>query len=178
MEAHLARIARVNPEDQRHRHPRRRPRDGRTRARPTSIRRTGGGCWVPCTGCRVETMKILINPRRGPHDLRLAPVSATTCPPSTRYSSSACVTPARSTLGKTNTPEFGAGSNTFNPVFGSDGQSVRPEGRRSVGAAAARRRRCRLRDGADRRVAATWAARCAIRRASSMASSGCVRRPE
>ena len=35
-----------------------------------------------------------------------------------RSSSSASSRPARSRVGKTNTPEFGAGSQTFNTVFG------------------------------------------------------------
>ena len=52
-------------------------------------------------------------------------------------------------VGKTNTPEFGAGSHTFNPVFGPNAESLRPEevrgrivGRRSRGR--------RMRDAADR----------------------------
>ena len=53
------------------------------------------------------------------------------------------------TLGKTNTPEFGAGSNTFNPVFGATHnpydlrEDRRREQRRRGGGAA-------MRDGADR----------------------------
>ena len=44
--------------------------------------------------------------------------TATTCRTPTRSRSSACARRARSCVGKTNTPEWGAGSHTFNPVFG------------------------------------------------------------
>ncbi len=57
-------------------------------------------------------------------------------------------------LGKTNTPEFGTGSHTFNPVFGADpqpvGRSTRSAGGSSGGAAAAlASRMVPLADGSD-----------------------------
>ena len=78
------------------------------------------------------------------------------------------------TLGKTNTPEFGAGSNTFNPVFGATrnpydlAKTVRRQQRRRGGGARAAAW-CRS------PTAATPAARCAIRRRSAT-SSAFVRR--
>jgi amidase len=65
------------------------------------------------------------------------------------------------TLGKTNVPEFGAGSHTFNPVFG----ATRNPYHRSRSAA----RPWRWPAGCTpSRTAATWADRCAIRRRSTM----------
>ena len=53
-------------------------------------------------------------------------------------------------VGKTNTPEFGAGSHTFNPVFGATRNPYDPS--RTCGGSVGRRRGgARDRDGADRR---------------------------
>ena len=57
-------------------------------------------------------------------------------------------------IGKTNTPEFGLGSHTFNEVFGVDAQRLRPAPSRPAAAAAAPRSRWRTRmlpvaDGSD-----------------------------
>ena len=53
------------------------------------------------------------------------------------------------TLGKTNTPEFGAGSNTFNPVFGA---TLNPYNLAKTvgGSSGGARRRAAMRHGADR----------------------------
>ena len=81
----------------------------------------------------------------------------------------------RDRVGKTNTPEFGAGSQTFNPVFGATlnpydrQQDLRRQQRRRGGGA-------RLAACCRSPTAATWADRCAIPPASA-ASSACGRRP-
>ena len=69
-------------------------------------------------------------------------------------------------IGKTNTPEFGAGSNTFNAGLRIDAQPVRPdEDLRRV----ERRRGRRVGGGhdPDRRRLRRWVARCATRRRSA-----------
>ena len=77
-------------------------------------------------------------------------------------------------VGKTNTPEFGAGSHTFNRVYGVDPQPVGPRAHRPAGRAAARPSPSRA--GWWRPpTAATPAARCATRRRGTT-SSGSVRR--
>jgi amidase len=76
-------------------------------------------------------------------------------------------------VGKTNTPEFGAGSQTFNPVFGSTlypYDRTKTCGGSSGGAAVALA--CGMLPIADGR---TWVDRCAIRPASAT-SSACGRR--
>ena len=54
------------------------------------------------------------------------------------------------TIGKTNTPELGAGSQTFNPVFGRNAQPLRPDEDLRRQQWRCGRRAC-LRNGADRR---------------------------
>ena len=44
--------------------------------------------------------------------------SRTTCRPKTRWSSNGCETQASIAIGKTNVPEFGMGSHTYNKVYG------------------------------------------------------------
>ena len=79
------------------------------------------------------------------------------------------------TVGKTNTPEFGAGSQTFNAVFGATRNPYDLDEDRAAEAAAARPWRspaawCRS------PTAATRAARCATRRPSATSSASAPRR--
>ena len=87
---------------------------------------------------------------RHPHDVRLADLQGLRARPRTRCSSSASAHAGAITVGKTNTPEFGAGSQTFNPGVRRDAESVRSDEdlRRQQ-----RRRggRARVRHAADRR---------------------------
>ena len=75
-------------------------------------------------------------------------------------------------IGKTNTPEFGAGSQTFNAVFGRDAQPVRPHARRPAARAAARRRPSR--PGCCRSPTAPTSARASATPRRSATSSGCA----
>ena len=64
----------------------------------------------------------------------------TTCPSATTWSPSGSAAPASVTIGKTNVPEWAAGSHTFNPVFGTTRNPydlTRSAGGSSGGAAAA-----------------------------------------
>ena len=110
-----------------------------------------------------------------PHDVRLAVLSRTT----SRRSDALIVTRIRAagaiTLGKTNTPEFGAGSQHVQPRLRRDAQSVQP--REDV------RRQQRRRGGGARDAgwfrsptAATPADRCAIPRRSATSSASGRRR--
>ena len=74
---------------------------------------------------------------------------------------------------KSNTPEFGAGANTFNEVFGAHAQSLEHCRARPPARPAAPRWRWPP-AWPGWRTAPTWAARCATRRASA-ASSACGR---
>ncbi len=67
------------------------------------------------------------------------------------------------TLGKTNTPEFGAGSQTFNTVFGATAQSLRRHAERAAAAAAAPRWRWPA-GWCPSPTAATPGGRCGTRR--------------
>ena len=113
-EAHLARIERVNPPfnaivtlvaDRRWRGGA--AADGAGRAAPSRRR---------CTACRSRT-RTCTRPA-GIRTTYGSPLLADHVPRGTSWSSSGCARPARSRSGKTNVPEFGAGSHTFNPVFG------------------------------------------------------------
>ena len=79
--------------------------------------------------------------------------SAITCRPSTRSRSSACARPGAILVGKTNTPEWGAGSHTFNPVFGATRNPWDPTrsagGSSGGGAVALACRMLPLADGSD-----------------------------
>ena len=75
-------------------------------------------------------------------------------------------------IGKTNVPEFGLGSHTVNPVFGSTGNPYAPD--RSAGGSSGERPPRWRRGCSASPTAATWVARCAIRRPSAT-SSACVR---
>ena len=69
------------------------------------------------------------------------------------------------TIGKTNTPEFGAGSQTFNPVFGGNEEPLGSD-EEPAGAAAAGQRLLSPPEWFRSPTAAIWAVLCAIRRAS------------
>ena len=77
-------------------------------------------------------------------------------------------------IGKTNTPEFGAGSQTFNPVFGAT-RNPYDLARTPAVAAAARRRRSP--PGCCRSPTAPTSAAASATRPRSATSSGCGRRP-
>ena len=65
--------------------------------------------------------------RRLADDVRLAALRRPRPRPATTCSSSGSAPPASSPIGKTNVPEFAAGSHTFNTVFGTTRNPVRPE---------------------------------------------------
>ena len=119
-----------------------------TRAPPTrrwrAARRSGR-----CTVCRSRT-RICSRPAGIRTTFGSPTLQRTSCRRTTRCSSSASGAAGAITIGKTNTPEFGAGSQTFNPVFGATLNPVRPDQdlRRQQ-----RRRRGRagVRHAADRR---------------------------
>ena len=83
--------------------------------------------------------------------------------------------PGAIVIGKTNTPEFGAGSQTFNPVFGATRNPYDPVAHARRLAAAAPPRRSR-RDAAARRRLRPRRRASATRRRSAT-SSACARRP-
>ena len=103
------------PEGQRDRHAHRR---ARARRRAREGRRAGARRRARTALRPADRAQGPLRDARHPHDVRVADLSATTCPTSTRSSSSGRSAAGAITLGKSNTPEFGAGSQTFNEVFG------------------------------------------------------------
>ena len=140
--------------------------DGRRGAR---ARRAESG---RCTGCRSRSRTPTRSPAGGRRTARRC--SPTTSPTPTSCSSSGSARAGVVPIGKTNVPEFAAGSHTFNTVFGTTLNPVDPT--RSAGGSSAAAPRARWRPAWCRSpTAPTWAARCATRRRSA-ASSGCGRR--
>ena len=76
-----------------------------------------------CTGCRSRTRISSIPRVSGPP--RGSPFFRDNVPTRDALIVTRMHAAGAMTLGKTNTPEFGAGSQTFNTVFGADAQSVR-----------------------------------------------------
>ena len=172
LELHLARIASATPSSTRS-----------SRSTPTAPGGRGGGRRAPgprrprsgrCTGCPSRT-RTPTTPRAS-HHLRLAAVRRPRARRATTCWSSGSARPARWTIGKTNVPEFAAGSHTFNAVFGttlnpydlarSAGGSSGGAAARCLGHGAARRR---LRHG---RLAAQPGLVLQRRRAAALARSG------
>ena len=112
---------------------------------------------------------------RGPaHHLSAARSSATTFRPRTNASSPASRAAGAIVIGKTNTPEFGAGANTRNAVYGATGNPFDPANPPPVRPAG---RRWRWRPAWRRSAPApTPAARCAIRPRSAASSASGRRR--
>ena len=123
---------------------------GRARRRPTR-RRRGATRSGRCTACRSRSRTPTTSPAGVRRTARRC--SPTTCPTPTTSSSSGSGRPARCTIGKTNVPEFAAGSHTFNTVFGTTLNPVDPTrsaGGSSGGAACALRAgMVPLADGSD-----------------------------
>ena len=160
------------PGGQRHRrHGRGRGAQARRRrsSRPSAAARRWA-CWP---GCR-SASRICRRPRgSGPPRARCC--SRTTCRAEDEFGVANVRKAGGVILGKTNTPEFGAGANTTNRVYGADRQSVRSRPRPAPAPPAARRwrwrwARCRS------PPAPTTAAACA-RRPRSAASPASGRRP-
>ena len=128
---------------------RRAARRGRRVRRRARRRRAAAGC----TACRRRSRTS--SPTAGmPHDVRLAAAASTSCPTRDslmveRMKAAGCIV-----IGKTNMPEFGLGSHTFNDVFGATRNAYdtdthrrrqqRRRGGRAGDADAAGRRRQRL----------------------------------
>ena len=152
---------RVSLDEERARDGSGRRRRGAAARRPASAR---------CTGCRTPSRTPTTWPAGGRRTARRC--TPTTSPTPTSCSSSGSAGPGRSTIGKTNVPEFAAGSHTFNPVFGTTRNPVDPT--RSAGGSSAEERRARWPPAWCRSpTAPTWAARCATpRRSAAWSGSG------
>ena len=115
LEAHLARIEAVNPRGQRDRHPR--PRagarrgGGARRARTPAARRSGLLHGLPVA------VKDLMD-TAGIRTTYGSPIYADHVPDRDALIVHRLRAAGAIVIGKTNTPEFGAGSHTFNEVFG------------------------------------------------------------
>ena len=92
----------------------------------------------------------------------------------TSASSPRCATAGAIVLGKTNTPEFGAGANTRNAVYGATGNPFDPT--RSAAGSSGGSAVALATGMVPIAPAPTWAARCATRPRSA-ASSASARRP-
>ena len=175
LDLHLARIAERNPRAQRDRLPRRGAGPGRA-PRPPTRRWPPGADVGPAARAAVRVQG---HPRGGglAHDVRLAAVRRPRARRRRADRRAGPRAPAWSSIGKTNVPEFAAGSHTFNTVFGTTLNPVDPTrsaGGSSGGAAcalasghgAARRR---LRHG---RLAAQPGVVLRRRRAAAVAGPG------
>ena len=152
------------PARQRHRHARRRARAGRRRRAPTR-RLPAASAVGPLHGLPVAHKDLVdtagIRTTRGSLFYK-DHVPTRDAVIVTRMRAAGAVT-----IGKTNTPEFGAGSQTFNRVFGPTRNPWDVEQDAAAAAAAARPWRWRA-AWCRSPMAATPAARCAIRRPGAM----------
>ncbi len=167
MDLHLARIAERNPqlnaivsldED--------RAREGARRGRPGPDDERG-----PCTGCRSRSRTPTRSRGGGRRTARRC--YADHVPDRDELIVERIRRAGAVPIGKTNVPEFAAGTHTFNRVFGTTLNPVDPTPVARAGRAG--ERRARSRPGWCRSPRApTWAARCATPRRSA-ASSVCAR---
>ena len=146
------------PGGERRRHAGRRAGAWRRPARPTGGARPAPRC-RRCTGCRSCTRTPTRRPGSAPRWARRS--WPTTCPDVDELIIARLRAAGTIALGKTNVPEFAAGSHTFNPLFGLPATRTTRPARRAAAAAA---RRPRWPPACARSpTAATSAARCATR---------------
>ena len=115
---------RGEPVGERGRLPRRgaRPGGGRGGRRGARLRARRSG---RCTGCRSRSRTPTRWPAGGPRSGRRC--MADHVPDATSWSSSGSARAGAVVVGRTNVPEFAAGSHTFNPIFGTTLQPLRPD---------------------------------------------------
>ena len=160
---------RGQPDGQRGRQPRRRTGPRGRRGRPTRRPRAATTGRVRCTGCRTRSR----TPTRsaGWRTTFGSPLRADYVPRRDELIVERIRGAGAVTIGKTNVPEWAAGSHTFNPIFGTT-RNPYDLSRSAGGSQRGRRRRARRRAWCRSPTAATWAARCATRPRSAT-SSGC-----